>query len=122
MNNNLDTFGDFIIKNLWDSSIDRLDSLLEGKMKTPALQELQASLAGMNEEQKSLLRIAFIKSLELGIHDFLFALQEEADNNGEVHVTVNGENVAKLSDGLQGELFSEDGWFSKYSAHGEPGL
>lgn len=91
-------------------------------MKTPELQELQASLAVMEEEQRSLLKTAFIKSLESGIHDFLFALQEETDTGGQVQVTVNGENVAKLSDGLQGELFTEDGWFSKYSAHGEPGV
>lgn len=120
MNNNLDKFGEFIVKNLWDSALYKLDALLAGKIKAPALQELQESLASLNEEQKALLKRVCTNSFESGLHDFLFALQEETDNGGEIEVTVNGVNVAKLSDGLQGELFTEDGWFTKYSEQGEP--
>ena len=33
---------------------------------------------------------------------------------------VDGKSVADLTDGLHGELFTEEGWLSKYSAFGAP--
>lgn len=66
------------------------------------------------------MRPAFVEALDEAIHDFLFALQEEADSGGEVAIRVRGKNVATLSDGLHGELFGEEGWFARFSAHGVP--
>ncbi len=30
--------------------------------------------------------------------------------------------IVKQSDGLNGEIFTEDGWFAKYSRYGENGI
>ncbi len=35
-------------------------------------------------------------------------------------VTVDGINIVEESDGIYGEIFSENGWFAKYSKDGEP--
>jgi hypothetical protein len=51
------------------------------------------------------------------MHDLLFALQEESDAEGAVRVYVNGDEVAKLSDGLHGEIFGDDGWIARYSEY-----
>jgi hypothetical protein len=34
------------------------------------------------------------------MHDLLFALQEQADNDGAIRLTVDGVEVAKESDGM----------------------
>jgi len=44
-------------------------------------------------------------------------VQEEAEAGNEIQILVDGENIAELSDGLQGESFSEDGWNAKFSKH-----
>jgi len=49
-------------------------------------------------------------------HDFLFAIQEQADFEEDIQLNVANKNVAELSDGLHGEIFSESGWIKKYSA------
>ncbi len=120
MSNELDIFGKFLMSNLRDNSISYFNTLFEGGSKAPALQELQNSLKSLKEEEKEIFKKAFINSLDTGLHDFLFALHESTENSEGIELIVNGNNIAELSDGLQGELFTEDGWLSKYSAFGEP--
>lgn len=120
MNKELDKFGEFLMKNFRDNAIYKINTLFEGSAKAPAYQDLQNSLKSFNEEEKEILKKAFTISLDSGLHDFLFSLQESTDNHEGIELLVNGSNVAKQSDGLQGELFTEDGWLSKYSAYGEP--
>ncbi|MEM7084213.1 MAG: hypothetical protein AAF465_15900 [Pseudomonadota bacterium] len=53
------------------------------------------------------------------MHDFLFALEEKRND---VSVFVGQCNVAEMSDGLQGEIFTEDGWYERFSQHREEGI
>jgi hypothetical protein len=55
-----------------------------------------------------------------GMHDLLFALQEQADAGGAIRVLVDGNEVARVSDGLHGEIFGEDGWIARYSRYPSP--
>ena len=115
----LDKFGAFLMRNLRDKAIDSHDRLARCAFKAPKLQNLQKALAAMDEEQRQIVRTCVIDALDTGLHDFLFALQEHYDFDNEISVFVEGKNVVELSDGLQGELFSEDGWFARFSAYGE---
>ena len=119
MTEELNIAGKFIMKHFRDNALSKLDALLEGKLKAPGLLELQRSIASLENEEKETLKKACMESVDSGLHDFLFALQEATDNNDDIKLLVNGRNIAELSDGLQGELFTEDGWFSKFSAYGE---
>jgi hypothetical protein len=117
----LDEFGRFLMTHLRDSGIDRIDRLLAAQWKTAALQKIQGELGALTAEQRALVRRAFVTSLDSAIHDFLFALQDQADRVGRIDVTVGGQNIAKLdSPGLQYEIFSEDGWRARFSEYGEP--
>ena len=117
----LDEFGQFLMIHLRDRGINHLDRLLAAQWKAPSLTNIQSELQALTTEQRALFRRAFINSLGSAIHDFLFALQEQTDcHDGRIAVTVAGENIATLSDGLQGELFTEKGWFARYSVYGEP--
>ena len=116
----LSEFGQFLMTRLRDRGIGSLDYLLQAKWKAPSLKKIQRELQALSPAQRKLVRRAFISSFDGAIHDFLFGLQEQADLDGRIAVTVAGKNVATLSDGLQGELFTEDGWFARYSEYGEP--
>ncbi len=59
-----------------------------------------------------------IAAVDSGLHDFLFALQEEHDARDGVSVAVDGQSVAAESDGLHGEPYSDEGWFARFSKHG----
>lgn len=120
MNPILDKFGEFFIQNLRDRMFGRLEELLSGN--APQVQQLQDQLAGFTGAQKQVLRDMVEELITAGMHDLLFAIQEETDAGGPIKVLVDGQEVAKLSDGLHGEIFGDKGWivrFSKYPSQVE---
>lgn len=121
INNPLDKFGRFIVENMRDKGIDYYDKLTQGFWKVPSLQSLQEELKQFDEKQLSIIRQCIVSTLDDAIHDFLFALQVSSDLDRGIQVIVDGQNVAELSDGLNGEPYAEDGWYDKYSSFGENG-
>lgn len=117
----LDKFGQFMMVNLRDKAINHYDLLSNEKCKAPSLQQIQADLSQFSEEQRSIIRTVVFSCIGNGIHDLLFGLQEAHDNNEKIDVFVDGVNVAEVSDGLQGELFTEDGWYHRFSKFGMNG-
>lgn len=115
----VDKFGQVIMTELRDKAIDFFELLVEGRWKAPGLQKLQAELQELNNEQIELVRKIVVKSLDTGIHDFLFKLQEQADFENDIEIKVQGIDVIQSSDGLHGELFTKDGWISTFSKYGE---
>src|SRR5262249_44977396 len=115
----LSRFGRFLMTQLRDRGINHFDGLAEGRWKAPSLLRLQANLQKFTPEQQAVVRRCVLTSLDNGIHDLLFALQENYDREGGIKVVVDGVDVAGLSDGLHGEPYSSEGWHAKYSAHGQ---
>jgi hypothetical protein len=117
MNESLEKFGAFIVRNLRDKMLNDMDMVLRGAWKAPDLQELQKRVASLNDADKLLLRDLAEHITTTGMHDLLFALQEEADADGAIRLFVDGKEVAKLSDGLHGEIFGDEGWIVRYSSY-----
>lgn len=114
----LEKFGNFIMTRFRDPAIDHIDGLLVGHWKGPMYQALHSQLARLTPEQRELVRRVVISSIDVGLHDFLFAIGEAHDFKEGIAVVVDGQDIVTLSDGLQGELFLEDGWFARFSKHG----
>lgn len=115
----LDIFGEFLVKNLRDNGIENAETLLNNKSKAPSNLKIQTEISKFNESQKELIKEIVIKSIDTAIHNFLFSLQELADFENNIQISVNGKNIVELSDGIHGESYSEDGWnvkFSKYKS------
>jgi hypothetical protein len=120
MNESLDKFGAFFVQNLRDRMFDDLEGLLRGEWKAPAIQELQDRVRGLGDAERQMLRDLVEHITTTGMHDLLFALQEQADAGGAIRVLVDGNEVAKFSDGLHGEIFGDDGWIVRYSRYPSP--
>ena len=113
----VDKFGKFIVENLRDKGMDFAAGLLNGHWKAPGLQELQNEIANLNDSQKATFMKAITQTIDGAMHDFLFALQEQADFDNDIQILVDGQNIVELSDGIHGEAYSDEGWFAKYSKH-----
>jgi hypothetical protein len=109
--NKVDKFGKFLVDNLRDKGIEFADKLLQNHWKAPAFQTIQAELYELSDSKKKFIKEAIIATIDNAIHDFLFALQEIND----IKILVDGENIVELSDGIHGEAFSDEGWYTKYS-------
>lgn len=113
----VDKFGKFVVENLRDKGIDFAEGLLNKHWKAPSLLEMQNEIANLNDTQKTAFINAITETIDGAIHDFLFALQEQADFDNEIQILVDGQNIVELSDGIHGEAYSDEGWFAKYSRH-----
>ena len=113
----LDKFGAFFVQNLRDKMLENLEMLLGGRWKAPEVQELQRKLGQLSEDEKKLMHDLVERITTGGMHDLLFALQEQADAGGAIRVLVDDKEIAKLSDGLHGEIFGKEGWIVRYSKH-----
>ena len=115
----LDKFGQFITEKLRDNSIQFAEDVLEGNYKSQRLIELHQQLSSLDDNQKAV-ALAFVKRVvDVGIHDFLFALVERANSQDDISILVDGEDIIKSSDGLHGEAYTEDGWYARFSRYGE---
>jgi len=112
----LDRFGQFIIQRLYDPSIEYCDGLLAGHWNSPESQPLQAELATLTDAQRELVRKCVVASLTSGLHSMLFGLSQLWEDDDEFSVMVDGMDVASLSDGLEGEPYSDAGWIAKFSS------
>ena len=116
--NNLDTLGKIIAQDLRDASLDRFLALDSGSLRSPGTQGLIQELGGFTDEQRRAIRRILTHCIDCGIHDFLFAIEQHED----IAVLIDHEDVAKLSDGLNGEIYGEDRWFERFSRYGEAGI
>ena len=118
----LDKFGKFFVENFRDETLDYLQFMFDGKWKAPALQPLQNKVSSLSTDLKATVRELVENLLTHAMHDVLFAFQESHDCNVGIEITVDGQPIAGLSDGLHGEIFGEEGWivrFSKYPSEEE---
>jgi hypothetical protein len=81
--------------------------------------QLQTDLAELSLKQRDVVRRCVISAIDTGLHDFLFGLMEAHDFEKGIEVLADGKNVVELSDGLNGEQFSEAGWIARFGNHPE---
>jgi len=112
-----DFLGKELMSSVRDSSISRFQNILNGKLKSKEAIELTSELEKLNESQRAFIEKIVIKTVDNVMFNFLNMLEENEDTISLVLTDEKGNksNVVELSDGLSGELFTEDGWISKFS-------
>ena len=117
----LDYFGQKFIKHVRDQAIFEFESTLSGKMKSERAIKLSNELKSLYENQIDILRKAIFMSIDSAIYNTLDML-EQNEESMKLLISKEGNderNVVKISDGLSGELFTEDGWIAKFSKYRE---
>ena len=116
-NNTVNKFGKFLVENLRDRGINFTEGLLTNHWKVPELLNIQNELQSFSASQKEIVLQVVIKAIDRAIHDFLFAVSEQADFDNEIQIIVDKQNIVEQSDGLYGEAYGEDGWYEKFSKY-----
>lgn len=112
-----DFFGKELMYSVRDPSISRFEDILNGKLKSKELIELTNKLNDFNEPEREFIKKLVITVVDNVIYNFLNMLEENEDT---LTLLVNNEggekeDIVGLSDGLSGELFTNDGWIDKFS-------
>jgi hypothetical protein len=116
----VDAFGRFLMANLRDEALEYYDLLTRGHWRAPELAPLQGDLGALTARQRAILRRCVVATVDHAIHHFLLSLLEQDDDGGAIRVLARGADVATLSEDLDGELYTADGWLARYSRFGEP--
>lgn len=116
--NSLDQFGEEFIKQVRDRSFRKYLKTKAGEMKSPTDIRLYEQLKSLTEEQLHIVDSVVFDALEYMLHQSLFMFEESeiwtiADKNELEDAGID--NLVNSSDGLSGELYSEEGWIAKYS-------
>ena len=115
----LDEVGKLFISNFVDKPLDCFHSYVAGTGHAPDLQAYAEALRKQDTATIGLMEHAIREALVQGLHDFLFALKQRSEFEKDIYLQVNGKNVVDLSDGIHSEIFTEAGWFSRFSKYGD---
>lgn len=109
--NTLDLFGELLIKQVRDETISEWDMILNGKMKGVTAKEVKNRISSFNQEQLEVLKWIVPQIVDLNLHNLLFTIEE----SDELFVAIDDKEIKEESDGLAGELYTEDGWIRRFS-------
>lgn len=116
----LDLFGALVMRHLRDSGFEFVDGLVVGRWKAPKVRGLQSGLLEADADCRDLAVRAARSAIDYAVHEFLFSLHEACER-GDMEIKVRGKDIVALSDGLQGEPYTDEGWQARFSKYGESG-
>lgn len=110
MPNDLDEFGELFMREVRDRVIHRVKALLDGTMKPESDRILHKRLDALGD--RDTLEEFGVDIVNHVVFQTLFFFVEREDYR---LIAPSGRNIVELSDGLHGELFTEDGWIARFS-------
>ncbi|MNG10573.1 hypothetical protein D3C84_940500 [compost metagenome] len=113
---NLDYFGQIIVSGARDASIGFWERLLEGKIKSAGSKLLYEELQKeFDHSQREIVLLIISQVVDTTVHNFLWTI-EQTDDIDLIRSQEQGSmSLKSQSDGLTGELYSEDGWILRFS-------
>jgi len=114
--NELDLFGKLLIEKVRDESIEQWQLTLSGKMGGERSRFLYKELSkSFDEIQINLLEEIISQVVDTTIHNMLWTIEQESELKLLINTNQGHVDLVEASDGLTGELYSEDGWILKFS-------
>lgn len=111
----LDNFGEILIREVRDKTIMNWKKMLDGRMKGNTAQQVIEKLDCFTDQQIKILEWMLCKFADNQLHNLLFMLEENSNIDLTIDESGKKQNIRELSDGLAGELYTEDGWIARFS-------
>ncbi|OOM72223.1 hypothetical protein [Clostridium sp. BL-8] len=111
----LNEYGKILISDVRDRTIHSMDMMLSGKMNGVTAKRILEKVSSFSESQLESLKWLIPKIVDLSLHNMLVMIEENDEINVEISAGDVSNNIKEVSDGLPGELYTEDGWIMKYS-------
>lgn len=111
--NNLEEFGKIFISEVRDNTLNTFSKIFSGTMKGMTAQKIQQLMDNFDRTDKNKIFDIITIVIDQCMYNMLFMAEEHE----EIEFRCNDENLIEESDGLSGELYTEDGWIEKYSEY-----
>ena len=115
MENILDEFGKILITEVRDGTIDSMNKMIDGTMKGTIAKLIRKKISILDKEQIEVLKWLIPEIVDFSLDSMLFMFEGHPD----LQLVFQGVDLKEVSDGLSGELYTEDGWIQKFSKYDE---
>jgi len=113
---NLDLFGQILMNDVRDITIDQWEGRLDGKNKGVTSKDVFKKCQHFSLEDKELIKKLFSQVIDTTIHHLLVAIEQNESLNVTISLDSNKSvNIEDVSDGLAGELYTGNGWIATFS-------
>ena len=112
----LDAFGRLLMAKVRDEAISDWRMIVEGQMKGELSVKVREKLTVFSETQRDVFLSLLPEIVDTVLHHLLWTLEQAEDVD--VAVRADGVSVRSIrdaSDGLAGELYSDEGWIARFS-------
>src|SRR3954468_20739773 len=114
--NTLDLFGQEFIEKVRDLSIEKYLMIRDGKMNSDQAKKINNLIVSFTDEEKIKIDQIVFEVIDRVVFNSLRIFEDSEQFTIIEKDQARAKNdIVKLSDGLTGELYSEDGWIKKYS-------
>ncbi|EEE44884.2 hypothetical protein [Roseibium alexandrii] len=115
----LDQFGELFISAVRNRTQWAYRQIENGSIRVEKNRHDTIQALASSPEHKEKLRQIVEATIDDCLHEFLFMLENNYDTLELLFKASDGSviNVAETSDGLCGELYTEDGWIEKFGSH-----
>jgi len=113
----LSNFGKAFIENVRDNSLFVFEGIVSGHMKSAQGRRLHEEIQGLSEKELEIIKQVAYKMVDLTLHNTLFFFEQDIDGYKISNPEKDVKDLAGMSDGLSGELYTEDGWIGEYSKY-----
>lgn len=110
-NNVLDKFGKIFIDEVRDYTMDIMELILNGKMGGLVVDEIKSKISEFDKEDKEVISMIVSEAITTCMHHMLVMCEQHE----EIQLLYNSKDLDEESDGLCGELYTEDGWIYRFS-------
>jgi hypothetical protein len=112
----LDKFGELLITRVRDKAIGDWERIVSGQMRGATAERVKQQLASVDTQMRLVLLSLVPQIVDTTLHHLLWTVEQERS----VDIVTKGENgiahsIRDVSDGLAGELYSEQGWIVRFS-------
>ncbi len=100
-----------------DKAIEQWDMAMTGKMKDSSSKKFFERVSQLSEREKEMIRVLIPSVVDTTLHHLLWTL-DQVDESIQIAVQTpigNVNNLNEVSDGLAGELPTENGWIGRFS-------
>lgn len=111
----LDRFGELLMKKVRDEAITDWMMMIDGRMKGDTANKVRELLENVSEADRLLIMQLIPGVVDTVLHHLLWTAEQESDLRIGIRIDDAIEELRDISDGLPGELYTENGWISRFS-------
>lgn len=109
----LNKFGATLMASVRDRSVCKIEQAQSGALKGSSGKMLHDLFSQFNNEQQEIIKKLIVEFIDNTIFNTLSLFEEDEYKK----IFIHGIDINEISDGLCGELFTEDGWISQFSKY-----